>query len=82
MSEVVPLAELDATADAIAGELMGHSPLALGMAKRVLNLAYYGPLQLGLAVEGLAYGFLRTSNDFREGVEAFVERRPPEYTGT
>lgn len=82
VTEVVPFADLDATADALATELMSHSPLALGMAKRVLNLAYDGPLQLGLEVEGLAYGFLRTSDDFREGVEAFVERRPPEYTGT
>jgi 2-oxoglutaroyl-CoA hydrolase len=82
VTEVVPFSDLDAAADAIATELMGHSPLALGMAKRVLNLAYDGPLQLGLEVEGLAYGFLRTSDDFREGVEAFVEHRPPEYTGT
>jgi 2-oxoglutaroyl-CoA hydrolase len=37
---------------------------------------------LGMEVEGLAYGFMRTTNDFREGVEAFVEGRPPNYTGT
>ena len=41
-------------------------------AKRVLNLAYDGPLHLGLEIEGLAYGMLRSSDDFAEGVDAFV----------
>jgi 2-oxoglutaroyl-CoA hydrolase len=82
VTEVVPFSDLDAAADSLAAELLRHSPLALGMAKRVLNLAYDGPLQIGLEVEGLAYGFLRTSNDFREGIESFVEGRPPNYTGT
>jgi 2-oxoglutaroyl-CoA hydrolase len=82
VTEVVPPADLDAAADALAVELMRHSPLALGMAKRVLNHAYDGPLQLGLELEGIAYGFLRNSDDFREGVEAFVESRPADYTGT
>jgi 2-oxoglutaroyl-CoA hydrolase len=82
VTEVVALADLDDAAEALADELVRHSPLALAMAKRVLNRAYDGPLALGMEVEGLAYGFMRTTNDFREGVEAFVEGRPPNYTGT
>lgn len=82
VTEVVGPEDLDASVDALAEELMLHSPLAMGMAKRVLNRAYDGPLQQGLELEGLAYGFLRTSNDFREGVEAFVEKRNADYTGT
>ena len=42
-----------------------------------------GPVGLvGLELEGLAYGLLRSTDDFAEGVAAFGERRPPEYTGT
>ncbi|MDH3752716.1 MAG: enoyl-CoA hydratase-related protein [Acidimicrobiia bacterium] len=81
VTEVVPLDELDAAAGALAEELMALSPLALRMAKRVLDHAYNAPLSVGLDVEGLAYGFLRTSDDFREGVEAFVDKRPADYTG-
>jgi 2-oxoglutaroyl-CoA hydrolase len=79
LSEVVPPAELDAAVDRAIAELVELSPLALRLAKRVLNHAYDGPLPLGLEVEGLAYGLLRTTNDFREGVEAFVEKRRPRF---
>jgi 2-oxoglutaroyl-CoA hydrolase len=73
--------DLDAATDALCAELRRLSPLALAMAKRVLNLAYDGPLHLGLEVEGLAYGLLQQSHDFREGVEAFVDKRPPRFEG-
>ena len=81
VTEVVPPDELDAAVSQLVDELTRHSPLALAMAKRVLNHAYSGPLPLGLELEGLAYGLLQQTHDFREGVEAFVEKRKPEFEG-
>src|SRR5947207_2828018 len=73
--------DLDAAVAALCDELRRLSPLALAMAKRVLDLAYDGPLHLGLEVEGLAYGLLQGTHDFREGVEAFGAKRPPSFEG-
>jgi 2-oxoglutaroyl-CoA hydrolase len=73
--------DLDAAGAKLCDELRRLSPLALAMAKRVLNHAYDGPLPLGIELEGLAYGLLRQTHDFREGVEAFTEKRRPEFTG-
>jgi 2-oxoglutaroyl-CoA hydrolase len=82
VTEVVAVEDLDAAVERLVDELRELSPLALSTAKRVLNHVYDAPLHMGLEIEGFAYGMLRSSHDFREGVEAFGEKRKPEFDGT
>jgi len=81
VTEVVPEAELDAAVQRLVDELAELSPLALATAKRVLNHVYDTPLHMGIEIEGYAYGMLRSTHDFREGVEAFGEKRKPRFEG-
>lgn len=71
--------QLDAAADSLASELLARPRLALETAKRVLNLGQDAALETALQLEGFAYGMLRGTHDFAEGVSAFVEKRRPVF---
>jgi 2-oxoglutaroyl-CoA hydrolase len=81
VTEVVAPDALGAAVRRLLDELAELPPLALAVAKRVLNTVYDAPLQAGLEIEGFAYGMLRSTDDFREGVEAFGEKRKPKFEG-
>ena len=81
VTEVVAPDALGAAVRRLLDELAELPPLALAVAKRVLNTVYDAPLQSGLEIEGFAYGMLRSTDDFREGVEAFGEKRKPKFEG-
>jgi 2-oxoglutaroyl-CoA hydrolase len=81
VTEVVAPDALGAAVRRLLDELAELPPLALAVAKRVLNTVYDAPLHAGLEIEGFAYGLLRSTDDFREGVEAFGEKRKPKFEG-
>lgn len=82
VTEWVPDDKLEAAADALAEELRGFSPLAQRTAKKLLNDTEDATLSLAIELEGHCYSRLRTSDDFREGVEAFHGKRKAKFRGT
>ncbi len=73
--------ELEAASDALAEELRGFAPLAQRSAKKLMNDIEDANLSLAIELEGQCYGRLRSSEDFREGVEAFHQKRRPIFRG-
>lgn len=80
-TEVVPDAELEAATDRLVGELRTFSPIAQRTAKKLLNDTEDASLSIAIELEGHCYSRLRQSEDFREGVEAFHDKREPKFTG-
>jgi 2-oxoglutaroyl-CoA hydrolase len=74
--------KLEAATDSLVDELRVFSPLAQRTAKRLLNDTEDAMLSTAIELEGHCYSRLRQSDDFREGVEAFHEKRPAKFTGT
>jgi 2-oxoglutaroyl-CoA hydrolase len=80
--DCVPDSELEASVDRFVEELREFPPLAQRTIKGVLNAAQDVSLEAGIQIEGGAYGRLRSSEDFREGVNAFYEKRKPRFKGS
>jgi 2-oxoglutaroyl-CoA hydrolase len=73
--------KLEAATAALVDELRMFSPLAQRTAKKLLNDTEDCSLSIAIELEGHCYSRLRTSEDFREGVEAFHAKRPAKFRG-
>ena len=82
VSEVVPEAELLATAKAYAREMLLASPMGLRLTKEGLNVAIDAPgLEAAIAIENRNQVLCSRTADAKEGMRAFIEKRPPVYQG-
>jgi enoyl-CoA hydratase len=61
--------------------LEAKSPVALAYAKEAVNLSLQGPHRTNLESEARLFAMLFASEDQKEGMAAFVEKRPPEFRG-
>ena len=77
----MPDDKLESTTDALVEELRAFSPLAQRTAKKLLNDTEDSTLAIAIELEGHCYSRLRQSEDFKEGVEAFNAKRPPQFKG-
>jgi 2-(1,2-epoxy-1,2-dihydrophenyl)acetyl-CoA isomerase len=81
VNRVVPADELDTTTAELADAIAAGPPLALSMTKRELDNAGSSSLTQALEIEALAQSVNVGTEDIREALTAYVERRPPEFEG-
>jgi enoyl-CoA hydratase/carnithine racemase len=76
-SEVVPAADLDAATDDLAARIAAQAPVAVQVAKELIDAT-----RPRTSLEALGGGLTAFTDDAREGQAAFRERRTPEYGGS
>lgn len=81
VNAVVPPGELLSRARAMAQLILSKGPLAVRLAKAAITVGMADGMVSGLAFEKMAQAFLFTTADRTEGMQAFLEKRPPRFRG-
>jgi len=81
VNRVVPDADLEDTVRHLAQSMAAQPTYALAMAKKMCQFAYAPALDHFLEYEALIQPQIHQTQDYREGVAAFQEKRPPRFVG-
>jgi enoyl-CoA hydratase len=81
VNRVVPVERFLEEALALASEVAGRAPLAVRLGKEAVNKAFELSLTEGLEAERRAFYMLFATEDQKEGMKAFVEKRKAEWKG-
>ncbi|XP_069050517.1 enoyl-CoA hydratase domain-containing protein 2, mitochondrial [Lepisosteus oculatus] len=65
----------------LAREILPQAPVAVRMAKEAMSRGSEVDISTGMAIEGMCYARVIPTRDRQEGMAAFIEKRPPRYTG-
>jgi len=81
VNAVVPPAELLGRSRAWLGNVLQNGPLAVRLAMEAVDMGLNGGMEEGLQLEAALFGLSAASQDGREGIGAFLEKRAPAFTG-
>lgn len=81
INRVVPAELYLEEAVKLAAEIAARAPIALRLAKEAINAVYEMPLQAGLAHERRLFYMLFSTEDQKEGMDAFINKRKPDWKG-
>ncbi|MEC9488830.1 MAG: enoyl-CoA hydratase-related protein [Halanaerobium sp.] len=81
VNRVVPGQELEDACSKLAAKILQKGPQAIKKAKEAVDKGLEMELQEGLSLEADLFGQLCATEDKNEGVNAFIEKRKPEFTG-
>ncbi len=81
VNKVVPVEMLMDTAKQLALQIAEMSPLAVMLAKEAINRSYETHLEEGLTLERKNFYLAFSSEDQKEGMQAFIEKRKPNFSG-
>jgi 2-(1,2-epoxy-1,2-dihydrophenyl)acetyl-CoA isomerase len=81
ISKVVPLEELDNAVESVVSFYRNAPTKAVGLMKKMLNKSFHSDLDTMLEYEAFCQEIAGNSEDYKEGVNAFNEKRKPEFKG-
>lgn len=81
VNQVTPADQLQETVESLAQAISKQSPLTVEWAKRAINTGQDTSLSTGLAYEALVECLLFSTEDRKEGMKAFLEKRKPQFKG-